>query len=310
MVTSNFTFLSNDRKTKIHAVKWGGENVRAVLQIAHGMTEFIERYNIFAEFLVERGYVVVGHDHIGHGESVESEKNWGFFYEENPSNILVEDMHKLRLLMQEEYPQVPYFMLGHNMGSFLLRKYLGKYDVDGAILMGTGFVPQKKTARALKLTSLIGRIRGKHYRSKMIKNLVFGGSFKAFDITGKRPNKNWLTKDTDTVKAYYNEPKCTFDFTVNGYIGLFEAVHDACNQAYVNQYTKDLPILLVSGKNDPVGDMGAGVMKTYHMLETAGLSDITYKLYENDRHELLHETDKEVIFKDLYDWMDVHIMMK
>lgn len=193
------------------------------------------------------------------------------------------------------------------MGSFLLRKYLGKYRVDGAILMGTGFIPQKKTAIALKVASLIGRIRGKRYRSKLIKNLVFGASYKAFDMTGKHLNKSWLTKDTDIVKAYYNEPKCTFEFTVNGYIGLFEAVHDACNQEYVNQYAKDLPVLLVSGKEDPVGDMGTGVMKTYHMLETAGLSDITYKLYENDRHELLHETDKEVIFKDLYDWMNVRI---
>ena len=308
MVTSNFTFLSNDRKTKVHAVKWVGEDVRAVLQIAHGMTEFIERYDTFAEFLTQQGYVVVGHDHIGHGESVESKENWGFFCEENPSDILVEDMYKLRLLIQEEYPQVPYFMLGHSMGSFLLRKYLGKYHVQGAILMGTGFVPQKKTARALKLTSLIGKLRGRRYRSKMIKNLVFGTSFKAFDITGKRPSKSWLTKDTEVVKAYYNEPKCTFDFTINGYMGLFEAIHDACNQEFVNNYAKDLPVFLVSGKNDPVGDMGAGVMKTYHMLETAGLLDITYKFYENDRHEILHETDKEVVFKDLCDWMDVRII--
>lgn len=308
MVTSNFTFLSNDRKTKIHAVKWVGEKVCAVLQIAHGMTEFIERYDIFAEFLVERGYVVVGHDHIGHGESVGTKGNWGFFCEENPSDILVEDMHKLRLLIQEEYPQVPYFMLGHSMGSFLVRKYLGKYHVQGAILMGTGFIPQKKTALTLKLTSLIGQIRGSNYRSKMIKNLVFGASYKAFDMTGKRPYKSWLTKDADVVNEYYKEPKCTFDFTINGYIGLFEAVNDACNQEYVNQYAKDLSVLLVSGKDDPVGDMGAGVMKTYHMLETAGLSDITYKLYENDRHELLHETDKGVIFQDLYDWMNMRVM--
>lgn len=140
MVTSNFTFLSNDRKTKVHAVKWAAENqtIRAILQIAHGMVEYIERYAHFAQFLTEQGYIVVGHDHIGHGESVSKQEDWGFFCEENPSDILVEDMHKLRLLIQEEHPDIPYFMLGHSMGSFLLRKYLGKYheNLRGAIIMG------------------------------------------------------------------------------------------------------------------------------------------------------------------------------
>ena len=310
MVTSNFTFLSNNKKTKIHAVKWIAEDkeICAILQITHGMVEFIERYAPFAEFLTEHGYMVVGHDHIGHGESVSTKEDYGFFCEENPSDILVEDMHKLRLIIQEEYSDIPYFMLGHSMGSFMLRKYLGKYqeDLQGAILMGTGFIPQKTTALALKLAHMIGKIRGSHYRSKLIENLTFGSSYKAFDMTGQNPKKSWLTKDVEIVKAYYQEPKSDFMFTVNGYIGLFEAVHDACNQEYVNQYSKDIPILVVSGADDPVGDMGSGIMKTYHMLESAEISDITYKLYENDRHEILNETDRNVVFKDLLAWLDNH----
>lgn len=172
---------------------------------------------------------------------------------------------------------------------------------------GTGFIPQKTTGLALKLAGFIGKIRGSHHRSNLIKNLTFGSSYKAFDMTGKYPEKSWLTKDVNMVKDYTNEPKCSFDFTVNGYIGLFEAVHYACNQENVNQYSKKLPIFVVSGKDDPVGDMGSGVMKTYHMLETAGLLDITYKLYENDRHEILNETDREVVFQDLLAWMNVRI---
>lgn len=309
MVTSNFTFLSNDRKTKIHAVKWTSEkgDMDVILQITHGMVEFIERYAPFAEFLTEHGYMVVGHDHIGHGESVSSKEDFGFFCEENPSDILVEDMHKLRLIIQEEYPNTPYFMLGHSMGSFMLRKYLGKYqeNLNGAIIMGTGFIPQKTTALAQKLAHFIAKIRGSHYRSRLIENLSFGGAtYKAFDMTGEHPEKSWLTKDVEIVKDYYNEPKSSFMFTVNGYIGLFEAVHYACNQENVNRYSKDIPIFVVSGKDDPVGDMGAGIMKTYHMLENAGILDIDYKLYENDRHEILNETDREVIFQDLLNWME------
>uniref|UniRef100_UPI0040564CB0 alpha/beta fold hydrolase n=1 Tax=Agathobacter sp. TaxID=2021311 RepID=UPI0040564CB0 len=311
MVTGNFTFLSNDRKTKIHAVKWMPEDgrIHAVLQITHGMVEFIERYAPFAEFLTKKGYMVVGHDHLGHGESVSTKEDWGYFCEEHPSDILVEDMHKLRMLIQEEYPDLPYFMLGHSMGSFMLRKYLGKYhdNLRGAIIMGTGFIPQKMTAPALKLAHFIGKIRGSHHRSKLMEKLTFGPSYKAFDMTGKQPEKSWLTKDVEIAKAYHDEPKSSFSFTVNGYIGLFEAVHYACNQEHVNQYTKKLPMFLVSGKEDPVGDLGDGVIKVYRMMEEAGLLDITYKLYENDRHEILNETDRQMVFEDLLSWMNVRI---
>ena len=149
MNTTNFTFLSNDGKTAVHAVKWMPDNgeFKAILQITHGMVEFIERYAAFAEFLTENGYMVVGHDHIGHGQSVASKEDWGFFAEENPSDVVVADIHKLRTLVQEENPDVPYFMMGHSMGSFMLRKYLSLHNENlrGAIIMGTGFIPEKMT---------------------------------------------------------------------------------------------------------------------------------------------------------------------
>lgn len=139
MVTTNFTFLSNDGKTPVHAVKWTpeSEKYKAILQITHGMLEFIERYASFAEFLTANGYMVVGHDHIGHGQSVVSSEDWGFFCEEAPSDVVVADMHKLRTLIQEENPDVPYFMLGHSMGSFMLRKYLAFHNdkLRGVIIM-------------------------------------------------------------------------------------------------------------------------------------------------------------------------------
>ena len=311
MITNNFTFLSNDGKTAVHAVKWlpDAQEVKAILQISHGMVEFIERYEPFAAFLTAKGYMVVGHDHIGHGQSVASQEDWGYFCEKNPSDTVVEDMHKLRMIIQEEYAEIPYFMLGHSMGSFMLRKYLAIHndDLRGAIIMGTGFIPEKMTRLALMLTNVIARLRGSKYRSKLIQSLAFGADYKGFDMTGEKLEKSWLTKDIKIVQAYYNEPRCTFMFTVNGYKGLFEAVNFSCNSENAALLPKKLPLFIVSGGQDPVGGLGKGVKEVYDMYEKAGIHDLTYKLYENDRHEILNETDKQAVFEDLLAWMNVRI---
>lgn len=311
MVTNNFTFLSNDGKTAIHAVKWvpdSGE-YSAILQITHGMVEYIERYEPFAEFLTSKGYLVVGHDHLGHGQSVTSREDWGFFYEGKPSDTVVADMHKLRTLIQEENPDKPYFMLGHSMGSFMLRKYLCLHNdnLRGAIIMGTGFIPGNVTSLALGLTKLIGKIRGIKHRSKFIQGLAFGADYKGFDMTGEQPENSWLTKDVDIVRKYYQTPECTFMFTVNGYQGLFEAVNFSCDAENAKLIPKKLPLFIVSGDQDPVGGLGKGVKDAYYLYQNAGVQDLTYKLYENDRHEILNETDKQVVFEDLLAWMNVRI---
>ena len=311
MVTKNFTFLSNDGKTAVHAVKWtpDTEEYKAILQITHGMVEFIERYIPFAEFLTKKGYMVVGHDHIGHGQSVASQDDWGYFCGGSPSDVLVEDMHKLRTMIQEENPDVPYFMLGHSMGSFMLRKYLAVHNekLRGAIIMGTGFIPENMTKLALMLTSVVGKLRGERHRSKLIQSLAFGADYKGFDMTGEKPEDSWLTKDVDIVNTYYNEPRCTYMFTVNGYKGLFEAVNYSCNPENAAKIPKKLPLFIVSGEQDPVGGLGKGVKDVYDMYKTADMLDLTYKLYENDRHEILNEIDKQVVFEDLLAWMNVRI---
>ena len=311
MITNNFTFLSNDGKTAVHAVKWlpdSGE-YHAVLQITHGMAEYIERYAPFAEFLTSKGYMVAGHDHIGHGQSVASKENWGYFCEDAPSDTVVADMHKIRSLIQEENPGMPYFMLGHSMGSFMLRKYLSYYNDNlcGVIIMGTGFTPVHVTKLAVVLTKVIGKIRGSKDRSKFISNLAFGEDYKEFDMTGECPEKSWLTKDVDIVRKYYQTPECTFMFTVNGYQGLFEAVNFCCDAENARLIPKKLPMFIVSGKQDPVGGFGKGVMETYHLYQDAGITDLTYRLYENDRHEILNETDRQVVFEDLLAWMNGRI---
>lgn len=311
MITNNFTFLSNDGKTAIHAVKWlpdSGE-YKAILQITHGMVEYIERYEPFAQFLTSKGYMVVGHDHLGHGQSVESKADWGFFKEGNPSDTVVADIHKLRSLIQEENQDTPYFILGHSMGSFMLRKYLSLHsdNLRGAIIMGTGFIPGNVTGLAIGLTKFMSKIFGSKHRSKMISNLAFGADYKSFDMTGEHPENSWLTKDVDIVRKYYQTPECTYMFTVNGYQGLFEAVNYSCDEENAKLLPKKLPLFLVSGEQDPVGGLGKGVKDVYYLYQKAGCLDLTYKLYENDRHEILNETDRQVVFEDILAWMNVRI---
>lgn len=311
MIEEVFTFASADKKTQIHAVKWlpDTSEYKAILQITHGMIEYIERYKGFAQFMTENGYMVVGHDHLGHGQSVNSEADLGFFKEDNPSDVLVEDMHTLRTTIQKDNPNVAYFMFGHSMGSYLLRKYLTLHDdnLRGAIIAGTGFMPQKTCISGLKFIALIARFRGERYRSNLVKKLTFSKSYKKFDMTGKEPAKSWLTTDEEIVKKYYSDPLCTYDFTLNGYRGLIETVLYDCTPENVAKMSKKLPLFIISGQDDPVGDLGEGVMKTYDMYMNAGCFDVTYKLYEGMRHELLNETNKQKVYSDILSWSNVRI---
>lgn len=307
-----FGFLSNDGKTTIHAVKWipeGGE-YKAVLQIVHGMVEYIERYRPFAEYMNEKGVLVVGHDHLGHGGSVTSEEEWGFIADtEHPSDVMVSDMHRVRVIVQGENPNIPYFMLGHSMGSYMLRKYLCRHNkkLAGAIIMGTGSEPDNAAKLGLALCKIMAFFRGWHYRSKLIQSLTYGKPYKRYDLYGKDYGNSWLTKDTDIVRAYYKEPRCTFLFTLNGYRALLEAVYYDNQMGNIRRVPKELPLLFVSGEDDPVGNLGVGVKKVYSMYKAAGLKDITYKLYEGDRHEILNELDRKRVYADISAWLSVRV---
>ncbi len=309
MIQEHFSFLSADGKTQIHAVKWMPDTREwsAVLQITHGMQEYIERYQEFAGFLTDHGFLVVGHDHLGHGDSVSSPEDYGYFTEKNPSDTLVSDMHTLRSMVQKENPSLPYFMLGHSMGSYMLRKYITMYPENlwGAIIVGTGSMPDATMKLGMKLCRMFKTLRGWHFKSRLIKKLSFAGPYQQYDVTGQNIENNWLTKDLKIAEKYYQDPKCAYAFTVNGYYGLMEAVYYDNQPENIAKIPKTLPIFLVSGEKDPVGDMGAGVKKVYHQYQAAGMEDITWKLYENDRHELLNELDRREVFEEIYAWMCV-----
>lgn len=301
-----FSFTSKDGKTRVHAVRWLPEQgeIRAVLQITHGMVEYIERYRPFAEFLTGKGFLVVGHDHIGHGESVATREDWGYFAS-RPSDTLVADMHRLRKLTVRDYPNLPYFILGHSMGSYLLRKYLTIFGegLQGAIVMGTGCVKDGTVRMGMGIARLQAALYGWRHRSRLLQRLSYDKPYKKYDTTGRDRSNSWLTKDVSVVETYHGDPKCSFVFTLNGYMGLFEAVLYDNQPGNIAKMPKELPIFLVSGEEDPVGNLGKGVRQVYDKFKEAGVKDVTLKLYKDDRHEILNETDREVVYEDLVEWL-------
>ena len=311
MRVENFTFLSSDGKTNIHAVRWIPDDgqYKAILQITHGMVEYIERYKEFAEFMTTKGYMGVGHDHLGHGQSVKDEKEYGFFCLDHPSDKVVQDMHTLRQIIQGENESVPYFMFAHSMGSYMLRKYLTIHNdnLRGAIICGTGYMNPKTPRLAAKIAKFQAAFLGWHHRSKLLRNLSYDKPYKRYDLTGKDHTNTWLSKNVENVAKYYSDPLCTFIFTVNAYLGLFEAVEYACTDENFDKIPKKLPLFIISGQDDPVGNNGIGVKTVYDKFMAAGMKDMTYKLYENDRHEILNETDRDVVYNDILAWLNVRI---
>lgn len=307
MIREDFHFLSKDAKTKIHAVRWMPDDgvVYGVIQLVHGMQEYISRYEEFAQFLTEHGFLVVGHDHLGHGESVRDRQHLGYFCKSRPSDVLVADIYQVTAITKGGYPDLPYVIFGHSMGSYLVRKYLTIHsgDVDGAIICGTGSVPDMVCHTGIAVCALIATFRGWHYRSSLVKKAAFGKPYEKFCMDGSVPEKSWLCKDVERVKKYYSDPLCTFDFTLNGYLGLFSTVSYDNQEKYIRQIRTDLPMFLISGADDPVGDAGAGVKRVYRQYKKAGLTNVTMKLYEGDRHELINEPDRANVYADIWEWI-------
>ena len=304
-----FYFPSKDGNTEIHTIEWKPEGeVRAVLQICHGMMEYIRRYDEFAQFLCGEGYYVVGNDHLGHGKSIQAKSEYGFFNEKYGNACVLGDMHTLRQRTEKKYPGVPYFMLGHSMGSSLLRQYIQMYGngLSGAVLMGT--VADHKKAALLfgkRLCRVMAAFRGWHYRSKMVDNLVLGAYNKKFKPA--RTRADWITSDNENLDMYVADPLCSFMSTVNAYYNVFSGMIGIQRKESVYMIPKGLPVLFVSGADDPVGEFGKGVRKIYEKYCAAGIRDVTLRLYTGDRHEILNETDRDQVYKDLLGWFEKHI---
>ena len=243
-----YHFKSADGVSRIHCVKWmPDQSPVAVLQIVHGMVEYIERYTAFAEFLNSKGFIVVGHDHIGHGDSVSSPEEWGIMHVKHPSDVMVEDIYTHYSMVKKEYPELPYFILGHSMGSYMTRKCLCEKaaemeDLDGAIIMGTGTEASATINAGLAVINLLSLFRSDKYRSTFVRDMTYGGPYKKYDCTGATPDNSWLTKDVEIVKKYYSDPKCTFTFSLGAYRGLVESTKYDNNMDNIAKMKKSLPV--------------------------------------------------------------------
>ena len=305
MRKEEFTFEARDGVHKLYAVRYLPEGEpRAIVQIVHGMAEYMERYAGFAAYLVEHGFIVTGEDHLGHGRSVPEGETYGYICPQDPATVMVRDVHRLKKMNQEKFPGLPYIILGHSMGSYILRNYLFRYGtgIQGAIIMGTGSENPAAVTFVRALAKCISMIYGEKHFSRILYKLSMGNYNDR--ITNPRTPSDWLTKDEEIVNQYRIDPLCGFPFTVNGYRTLFELVNRLFKKENLAKLPAKLPVLMVSGEEDPVGAYGVGVKKAYESLVAAGMKNVEMKLYPGDRHEILNELDKAQVMEDVRTWIE------
>ena len=298
-----FYFGSRDGEHKLHAIKWIPEKEKPVciLQIVHGMSEYVDRYDDFARFMAGRGILVVGDDHLGHGLSVKEGELRGYFCKEDAATVLVRDEHRLKKLMQEQYPGVPYIILGHSMGSFILRNYLMRYGsgIDGAIIMGTGMQPRRMVVFAWILATLISIFAGSRHVCRRLDKMLFCAYNRGLKA-GPEDSGSWVSVNPENAKRHREDPMCHFVFSANGFQTLMKLIWNLYDTEKLRQMPKKLPIFFVSGKEDPVGNYGRAVEKVCHSFEELGMEQVQLKLYPGDRHEILNEADREDVYGDIY----------
>lgn len=301
-----FYIPSSDGISRLHGIQWAptGE-VRALLQISHGMVDHIARYDDFARAMNVRGIAVIGHDHLGHGKTGSREKH-GIFAEENGAFYVLEDIRIAAGYGKRQYPGVPHYILGHSMGSFFVRRYLTLHadTVDGAVIMGTG----SQSLLLLQAGSMAVRLAvekdGRRDHNKQLHRLVLGSYNKSFE-PGKTSH-DWLSRDAEQAVKYEADPDCQFTFSNGAYEDFFQIMLDLKKEKQFERIPKGLPILLISGDCDPVGEQGKGVKRVYKSLKRMALTDVTMKLYKGARHELLNETNKKEVFADIGNWVEKH----
>lgn len=311
-------YVSHNKKSTVNAKLWtstkfgspsqpGAEDPKAIIQIVHGMAEHIDRYDDLARYLVSRGFVVCAEDHVGHGGTASGPEEYGHIPLKGGKDIVVGDVHTLHRMVARAFPDVPYVLYGHSMGSFIVRAYIARYgdELTACVLSGTGNVPANMSNLGNTLARFIASIRGETYRSKLIDGMGAGGYGK--QIANARTNLDWLSTDEKVVDKYIADDKCGFMFTVGGYATLLDLTGEVVTSECAAKVPKGLPVLLVAGDGDPVGDMGAGVKAAAKLLSDAGVQVVDCKIYEGMRHEIHNEIGKDQVYDDIATWIEAHV---
>lgn len=304
----DFYFNSSTGKNKIHARMCVPDaEPRAIVQIIHGIAEYIDRYDEFMSFLADNGIIAVGTDHLGHGKSIESEEQTGFFAYDNGWDYAVRDEEVLRLAMHENYPELPIIVFGHSMGSFMARTLLIRYPdaFNAAIISGTGNQGAALVNGGLFMGNLVTGLKGAHHYSKFLNNLAFGSYNKIYD--NPKTEYDWLSRDEANVQKYIDDPLCGFIPSCSLFRDMMTGVKFITNKKNLTAMNKDMPVYFMSGDMDPVGECGKGVQKAYNNFLEAGMKDVSIKLYPGGRHEMLNEINKDEVYTDILTWLDSKI---
>ncbi len=288
----------------LHCIQWlPDSDPLLVLQIVHGMVEYIDRYDELASFLCERRIAVVGHDQPGHGLTAPDADSLGYIKEKGGSAHLCACALRVTDYIKEAFPSLPNFILGHSMGSFVVRRLI-TYASDrfsGALIVGTGEPPKAALSAGKALATLIGKLFGFNHRSKLLTDISFAGYNSRFPK--EEGNHAWISSDREIVAKYDRDPFCSYTFTAGGFLALYDTLLFLSKKTDTENIRKDLPILIAAGNDDPVGAYGKVPKSYFEFCRTLGISDVSLLAYEGQRHEIINEKDRNKVHSDISDWL-------
>lgn len=300
----NFKVVGSDGLS-VHVHEWlpKGE-VKAVLQIAHGMAEHGARYERFAKFLNKAGYAVYADDHRGHGLSIPEGLVPGHMADTDGWEKAVDDLHLINQELSSRHIGKKIILIGHSMGSFMTQDYMARYGdtIDSAALSATNG-PAGTLGKVAQLVSRIEKLRnGNEGHSSLLANMTFKAFNKAF--APNRTEFDWLSRDEDEVDKYVADPLCGFECSVATWIGLLDAMTRIASTDALNKMNKEMPIYVFSGSDDPVGEKTKGVKRLLTAYEKSGFSNVSHKFYLDGRHEILNEINRDDVMQDFLNWLD------
>ena len=276
------------------------ENIKGYFHVVHGKTEHIARYDSFMRILAENGYIAFAYDHIGHGYTATNDSELGHFADKDGDDLLARDVKMFADAVREEYGNYPYYLMGHSMGSFVVRRATQKYITpDKLIVMGTSG-PMPISIIGVYLARFIRTIRGAKHYSPLIDMIAFG-SYNSRFSKEEGPHA-WLTTNADIRNMYQNDKFCTFNFTVSAMHDLIYLLTLVNKDEWFKDVAKKMPILLVSGADDVVGEFGKGVLAVDKKLRQNG-ANVTTKLYKGNRHEILNDKSRDECIKDILEFI-------
>lgn len=305
MKTSEFKLQMTDGFTE-HVRLWSPEEnaYKGILLVLHGAAEYGGRYVDFAEFMTSNGYIVCAPDHRGHGLSAKSQDDLGYFSDDDGWSKIVEDIHTLILHLKDEFGGQNLYMLGHSMGSFLARTYAIRHGemIDALILSGTAHNPKGQLLLGKSLATLDIKAGKARFRSPRINKMAFLSLNKSFK-DGKT-GFEWLSRDTAVCEKFAADKLCGFNFTSSAFRDMFAGLLEITDKDNIGKMPKALPILLIAGKCDPVSGFGKMVLKCYRVFKAAGLRNVSLKLYDGMRHEVINELGKEDVYRDIQNFLE------